>query len=147
STHQQCFLYCALYLEDHNIEMNHLIDLWISERFLFEANDTYQARLEGESIIGSLKSACLLEGGKFEVKMHDVIRDMALWIARERGKDLNKVLVEEKDVSIFRWKEAERVSLQGHRIRINRPIELSVCSRLVTLLINETELETLPKGF
>ena len=48
-----------------------------------DTNDIYGARLQGELVIGSLKSACLLEEGKDEdkVKMHDVLRNMALWIA------------------------------------------------------------------
>ena len=42
----------------------------------------YEARSQGEEIIRSLKLACLLEGDvlKNKSKMHDVIRDMALWV-------------------------------------------------------------------
>ncbi|MBA0695007.1 hypothetical protein Goari_005255 [Gossypium aridum] len=40
--------------------------------------------MQGDYIVNSLLSACLLErDGEYFVKMHDVIRDMTLWIIRE----------------------------------------------------------------
>ncbi|MBA0695001.1 hypothetical protein Goari_005255 [Gossypium aridum] len=40
--------------------------------------------MQGGDIISSLLNACLLErDGEDCVKMHDVIRDMALWITRK----------------------------------------------------------------
>ncbi|MBA0785568.1 hypothetical protein Gotri_025458 [Gossypium trilobum] len=47
-----------------------------------------EAQMQGDNFISSLLSACLLENGGVIngedcVKMHDVIRDMALWITRE----------------------------------------------------------------
>ncbi|MBA0663004.1 hypothetical protein Goklo_007060, partial [Gossypium klotzschianum] len=44
--------------------------------------------MQGDNFISSLPRACLLENGGVIngedcVKMHDVIRDMALWITRE----------------------------------------------------------------
>ncbi|KAI6689488.1 hypothetical protein NL676_026316 [Syzygium grande] len=76
-------------------------------------------RNKGEYFLGSLKMACLLESGhddddkKEYVKMHDVIRDMATWIARDHGQKENKLLVIEKgeDMSakmISKWGEAEK---------------------------------------
>ncbi|MBA0627415.1 hypothetical protein Godav_004929, partial [Gossypium davidsonii] len=43
-----------------------------------------EAQIQGDHIINSLLNACLLErAGEDYVKMHDVIREMALWIACE----------------------------------------------------------------
>ncbi|MBA0811518.1 hypothetical protein Gohar_003409, partial [Gossypium harknessii] len=44
--------------------------------------------MQGDNFISSLLNACLLENGSVIngedcVKMHDVIRDMTLWITRE----------------------------------------------------------------
>ncbi|KAJ0075602.1 hypothetical protein Patl1_34420 [Pistacia atlantica] len=66
--------------KDHMIRKDELIDLWIVEGILhnYGLNDTRDA---GEFIIRSLKHACLLEkvGDSDDfVKMHDVLRDMAM---------------------------------------------------------------------
>ena len=52
-------------------------------------DDVYEARNQGEEIIASLKFACLLEDSEREnrIKMHDVIRDMALWLACDHGSN------------------------------------------------------------
>ncbi|KAK3219450.1 hypothetical protein Dsin_013420 [Dipteronia sinensis] len=92
-TLRSCLLYCSLFPEDYKIEKRDLIDFWIGERFF----DEYET---GYSIIGDLLRACLLEEEEAEVllgegcyyglKTHDVIRDMALWIAYEIEKEKGK---------------------------------------------------------
>ncbi|RVW66933.1 putative disease resistance protein [Vitis vinifera] len=66
----------------------------------------------------STKLACLLTSDESHgrVKMHDVIRDMALWIACENGKKKNKFVVKEqveliKGHEITKWKNAQRISV------------------------------------
>ncbi|XP_040943748.1 probable disease resistance protein At1g12290 [Gossypium hirsutum] len=79
-----CFLYCSLYPEDYLIEKDELVDCWIGEGLLDEHTNLSNARNQGHFIIGSLIDACLLEKeDNHFVKMHDVIRDTALWIAGE----------------------------------------------------------------
>ncbi|KAJ4718261.1 Disease resistance protein [Melia azedarach] len=74
---KSCFLYCSLFPEDFNISKIDLIDCWIGEGFF----DEYE---RGYTIIGDLLRACLLEEvNDNNVKLHDVIRDMSLWIASE----------------------------------------------------------------
>ncbi|RVW24712.1 putative disease resistance protein [Vitis vinifera] len=48
--------------------------------------------------------------------MHDVIRDMALWLARENGKKKNKFVVKDgvepiRAQEVEKWKETQRISL------------------------------------
>ncbi|XVE80426.1 hypothetical protein DITRI_Ditri14bG0138600 [Diplodiscus trichospermus] len=77
-----CLLYCSLFSEDYEIIKEELIDLWIGEGFLDGHGNTSLGRNQGHHIIGSLVHACLLEEiDEFAIKMHDVIRDMCLWIA------------------------------------------------------------------
>ena len=50
------------------------------------------------------------------LKMHDVIRDMALWLARENGKKKNKFVVKDgvepiRAQEVEKWKETQRISL------------------------------------
>ncbi|KAJ9673012.1 hypothetical protein PVL29_026334 [Vitis rotundifolia] len=119
---KSCFLYCSLFPEDYEISHRKLIQLWIGEGFLDEYDNIQEARNQGEEVIKSLQLACLLENGRSQLdkkdkysKMHDVIRDMALWLARENGTK-NKFVVKNGVESIRaqeveKWKETQRISL------------------------------------
>ncbi|XP_058074793.1 disease resistance protein RPS2-like [Magnolia sinica] len=139
---KSCFLYCALFPEDDSISKEQLIDYWIGEGFLDGWDDDLdEAHNKGHDIIGRLKTACLLETGsdeKTEVKLHDVIRDLALWIASECGKKKNRFLVR-AGVGLMhapvveRWKEAERISLMKNDIK--EVTETPQCPNLLTLML------------
>ncbi|KAK9232290.1 hypothetical protein WN943_022536 [Citrus x changshan-huyou] len=92
-TIRSCFLYCCLYPEDYGILKWDLIDCWIGEGFLGES-DRFGAENQGYDILDTLVRACLLEEVEDdEVKMHDVIRDMAIWITSEIEKEKRNFLV------------------------------------------------------
>lgn len=83
-TIRPCLLYCSLFPEDYRILGRDLIDCWIGEGYVDTNDHTSGAHNEGYYNIGALLHACLLEeDGEDSVKLHDVIRDMALWIACE----------------------------------------------------------------
>ncbi|XP_058074713.1 disease resistance protein SUMM2-like [Magnolia sinica] len=139
---KSCFLYCSLFPEDYDISKEDLIDYWIGEGFLDEWDDDLDsARNKGHDLIGTLKAACLLESGyneKTEVKMHDVIRDLALWISSECGKKKNKFLVKagvglREAPAIERWTEANRISLMENEIK--EITETPNCPDLLTLML------------
>ncbi|RVW24676.1 Disease resistance protein RPS5 [Vitis vinifera] len=125
---KSCFLYCSLFPEDYEISHRNLIQLWIGEGFLDGYDNLQEARNQGEEVIKSLQLACLLENGRSRLdkkdeysKMHDVIRDMALWLARENGKKKNKFVVKDGVESIRaqeveKWKETQRISLWNTNI-------------------------------
>ncbi|KDO50475.1 hypothetical protein CISIN_1g043070mg, partial [Citrus sinensis] len=76
------------------IRKDDLVDLWTGEGLLRDYHNIAAARVQGKSIIEGLVLVCLLEEveayfGNF-VKMHDMIRDLALWIASEDQE--NKIL-------------------------------------------------------
>ena len=120
---KSCFLYCSLFPEDDQIPPEHLIQLWIGEGFLDEYDDIQESRNQGGKIIQMLKHACLLEvgTGPFSIdgeylKMHDVIRDMALWLACEKGKKKNKFVVKDgvgliSAQEVHKWKDAQKIAL------------------------------------
>ncbi|KAL6334900.1 hypothetical protein AAG906_023705 [Vitis piasezkii] len=129
-TIKSCFLYCSIFPEDHTIWNEGLIDLWIGEGFLDKFTDIHKARNQGDEIIRSLKLACLLEGDVLEntCKMHDVIRDMALWLSCESGEEKHKSFVLEdveliEAYEIVKWKEAQWISLWDSNI--NEGLSLS----------------------
>ncbi|XP_039171499.1 disease resistance protein RPS5-like isoform X1 [Eucalyptus grandis] len=142
--------------EDYPIVNNELIELWIGEGLLGDTNNVYRMREEGEYVLGDLKRLCLLESGLDDyqrqyVKMHDVIRDMAIWIARDYGQRENKLIVieEEEDISakmISKWGEAKKVSIWGEWIQnINQTPPR--CFQLKTLIVRETNVMEVPRGF
>ncbi|XP_058075705.1 disease resistance protein RPS2-like [Magnolia sinica] len=139
---KSCFLYCALFPEDYSIGKEKLIDYWIGEGFLDGWNDDLDtAHNKGHDIIGRLKAAFLLETGsdeEREVKLHDVIRDLALWIASECGKNKKRFLVRagvglRHAPEVERWKEAERISLMNNDIK--EVTETPQCPDLLTLML------------
>ncbi|KAG2260739.1 hypothetical protein Bca52824_080033 [Brassica carinata] len=86
---KSCFQYCSLFPEDYLIEKEKLIDYWICERFIGENEDRERTVNQGYGIIATLVSSCLLleEGSSIsKVKMHDVVREMALGISSDFGK-------------------------------------------------------------
>ncbi|MBA0627390.1 hypothetical protein Godav_004909, partial [Gossypium davidsonii] len=84
ATMKCCFLYCCLYPEDYCIPKKRLVEYWFCEGLLDKFDRINEAQMQGGDIISSLLNACLLErDGENYVKMHDVIRDMALWITRK----------------------------------------------------------------
>ena len=107
---QHCLLYCALFCEEHEFVGDELIEDLIDEGII-ERMERRQAEFDrGYTMLNKLERACLLETGiNRNVKLHDLIRDMALEIAgpkfmgvagyrvkdfmhEERwGKDLEKV--------------------------------------------------------
>ncbi|XP_028780280.1 probable disease resistance protein At5g63020 [Neltuma alba] len=149
-TYRSCFLSCALFREDYNIEKQELILLWIAEGFL--DYDIHEARKQGEDIISSLKSACLLENGEEEntIKMHDVIRDMAIWLACHHGKKARFMIRDCSKTSDLeannhaKWKEVEKLSMWGGGEVSTSFAQKPRCPNLITLLIRDDGIRVFP---
>uniref|UniRef100_A0A2P2LWZ7 Uncharacterized protein MANES_04G115600 n=1 Tax=Rhizophora mucronata TaxID=61149 RepID=A0A2P2LWZ7_RHIMU len=134
---KSCFLYCSLFPEDYKIEKDLLIDYLICEKLIEGENYEIDLRNKGYFDIGNLVRVGLLEEeeerGVDFVRMHDLIRDMALWIAKDKffvksGMQLNKV------PSVEQWQGAKRVSLMKNRIE--KIEEVPECRDLSTLFLN-----------
>ncbi|GMN68784.1 hypothetical protein TIFTF001_037835 [Ficus carica] len=138
---QACLLSCALFPEDYAIKRYVLIDYLIAEEIVRGINR--QAELErAQAMLNKLVHACLLEDTDCTrdcVKMHDLIRDMALKITSdnprflvEAGTGLKCVPDEEN------WKaDLVKVSLMDNGIsNIPWSFESPKCPLLSTLLLN-----------
>ncbi|KAL4272868.1 hypothetical protein GQ457_13G004740 [Hibiscus cannabinus] len=83
-TTKRCFLLCALYPEDHSIDVEDLVRYaWGLELYSLTESVEY-VRIQVLEAIKYLKESCLLlEDGDVgrQVKLHDIVRDVALWIA------------------------------------------------------------------
>ncbi|KAK4285089.1 hypothetical protein QN277_001832 [Acacia crassicarpa] len=122
--HKKCFLYCASYPNNYVINVVDLIRLWIAEGFLDidGMRSLHDMHCHAGSILEKLKCSCLLENYVYDsssipyIKIHDVIRDMALWIARDQDKNKNKIIVQEDAQAISQanfenWEMVERISI------------------------------------
>ncbi|KAJ9692589.1 hypothetical protein PVL29_011580 [Vitis rotundifolia] len=149
---RSCFLYCSLHPEDCRISKFDLIKRWFCEGFLDEFDDMKGAQNQGFNIIGTLIHACLLEEDEIDhrVKLHDVIRDMALWIACETGKEQDKFLVKAgsgltEAPEVARWMEPKRISLIGNQIE--KLTGSPNCPNLLTLFLRDNNLKMISDSF
>nr|KJB68124.1 hypothetical protein B456_010G226800 [Gossypium raimondii] len=138
----KCFLlYCCLYPEDYCIPRKRLVEYWFCEEMLNEFDRISEAEMDGEDF----------------VKMHDVIRDMVLWIVCELEAKENNFFVkagaqlfEEPDVKI--WECAKRMSVMKNNIEENKLKVINdgflqfIPHLTVLNLSNNSPLQVLPKG-
>ncbi|ESR40730.1 hypothetical protein CICLE_v10024847mg [Citrus x clementina] len=149
-TIRSCLLYCSLYPEDYCISKEKLIDCWIGEGFLTE-RDRFVEQNQGYHILGILLHACLLEeGGDGKVKMHDVIRDMALWIVCDIEKEKENFLVYAgvgltEAPEVKGWENVRRISLMDNQI--TNLSEVATCRHLLTLFLNQNKLQMIHNDF
>lgn len=148
---QKCFQYCSIFPEDYNIRIDEVIDLWIGEGFLDGSSPSDH---QGEFMVGTLKLFYFLESDESKqcVRMHDIVRHMALWLARDQGKNKNKVLVAKSGrityQELAKWEEANWISwfCNGSSVNIDFSVSPS-CSSLSTLIFRDAQLESFPSGF
>ncbi|CAA6660909.1 unnamed protein product [Spirodela intermedia] len=136
--------------EDHKIPTDHLIEYWMGEGLIGENGDRQAEIDEGYALLNELKDAYMLEGmtgalGQECVWMHDLIRDMAIHIMRERGSFMPRAGVRLKHSPKDEWlEEYERVSLMENKIEVlsSRPD----CPKLAMLLLRGNPLSQIEEG-
>ncbi|KAH0989023.1 hypothetical protein GBA52_000506 [Prunus armeniaca] len=80
---KSCFLLCSLFAEGSNIAIQDLFSYGFGYGLFRDGNTLEGARAKARSVTKYLKASSLLLDGKSEeyVRMHDVIRDTAIFIA------------------------------------------------------------------
>ncbi|XP_030929841.1 disease resistance protein At4g27190-like isoform X2 [Quercus lobata] len=129
-----CFLLCSLFPEDYNIPIEELTRyaMGLEEDEDFHSLD--EARSQVRAAINSLKdSSLLLEGSeKGFVKMHDMVRDIGLWIT-SKGKNEFKLRAYTRLERNTNLEKATAISLIDYNTE-QLPDNL-VCPRLNILLL------------
>lgn len=151
---QQCFLDCSMYPEDFPIGRESLVDQFIDER-LIEAMKSRQSEMyRGETILNKLVNACLLENfehrGIRYVKMHDLVRDMALRITSVRPRFLVEASVGLKEIpDEEEWVEdLIKVSLMDNDLTSISLHTSPNCPKISTmLLLGNTRLASISDSF
>ncbi|KAL3503409.1 hypothetical protein ACH5RR_037858 [Cinchona calisaya] len=155
---KNCFLYCCLYPEDYKIHGDELIRYFILEGLL-DRRSTRQAEFDqGHRILSRLENVCLLESGfgidgyeetKY-VKMHDLIRDMALKVTKtSEPKYMVKAGIELTGIpEENEWKEdLDKVSLMYNELTYVPAAASLNCPKLSTLNLKSNWLTLIPVSF
>ncbi|KAJ3705196.1 hypothetical protein LUZ61_008901 [Rhynchospora tenuis] len=140
---KKCFLYCSLW---HHIEKNRLVELWMGLG-LIDKSDIQEAYNVGYNYIRTLQAVSLLEivemaGDSWRCKMHDVIRDMALWIANDKRVVTNKWIV---GADTYKGTQHIKISSDTEIVSVRHQIEVSFsiaspATKLATLLLGYNDL-------
>ena len=143
---QKCLLYCTLFPEDHKIEREELIDYLIDEGIVEGIGRRQEEHDEGHTMLNRLEDVCLLEWGRLcnvrrFVKMHDLIRDMAIQILQENSHVIIQAGAQLRELpDAEEWTEnLTRVSLMQNHIREIPSSHSPRCPHLSTLLLCHNE--------
>ncbi|XP_029129663.1 disease resistance protein At4g27190 [Cajanus cajan] len=127
------FLLCSMFPEDREINVEDLVRYSMGLGLV--AGRMEKVRKEIQVAIHSLKDSYLLEPSDQNefVKMHDLVRDVALWIASKEGKVTTKTLAVENE----NMKKLTALSLWG--MDNHPPIDHLQCPKLKTLLLHSVD--------
>lgn len=137
---QECFLYCSLFPEDEQILREELIAYFIDEGLIKRMRSRHAEFDRGHTILNKLQRACLLQSGTNHfkmkyMKMHDLVRDMALCIASESSRFLGVKYVDVADEE--EWSDGlQRASFINSDISDIHFRASPRCPRLSTLLLS-----------
>ena len=149
-----CFLYCSLFPEDFSIEISQLVQYWIAEG-LIDEDQSYEVMYNrGFALVENLKDCCLLEHGSRKdttVKMHDVVRDVAIWIAsslEDECKSLVQSGIGLSKISEYKFtRSLKRISFMNNQISWLPDCGINCPEASALLLQGNTPLEKVPEGF
>jgi len=136
---QQCFLYCGLFPEDFEIPRENLID-YLIDGGVVKGQKSREAEIhKGHTMLNRLENVCLLErlyGGN-SVKMHDLIRDMAIQILEENSQAIVEAGAQLEELpDAEEWTEKlTTVSLMNNKIEEICSSHSPRCPNLSTLLL------------
>ena len=112
---QSLFLFCSIFEEDEAIQIDLLWRYLVGLDFFEDVCEMEDVRNMVHTLVNSLKDSCLLlEGnGSGTFKMHDVIRDVAIYIADKEKKMLTIRSFEgpEKWLNINKWEDSFGIAL------------------------------------
>ncbi|KAK1281130.1 Disease resistance protein [Acorus gramineus] len=144
-----CFLLCSMFKEDAEIDVEDLTMYAMGERFLKDVHTVQEARKCVKFLVNKLKASCLLLEGKNEglVKMHDVVRDVAIYIASNKKEGCLSIFCSGNQC----WNESEslkecrRLSILGNYNDTILPEQPPECSQIQTLVLEE--IKNIPDNF
>ncbi|TVU02206.1 hypothetical protein EJB05_52302 [Eragrostis curvula] len=148
---RNCFLYCSLFPEDHRLTRESLVRLWVAEGFAVrkeestaeEMADRYLRELIQRNMLEAVENDEL--GRVSTCKMHDIIRDLALNIAKEQkfgsANDFSSMInidTEVRRLSSYGWKEKTAARVKLPRLRTVVALGTIASSQLLSPILSES---------
>ena len=132
-------LLCSLHGEDYDIMIEDLLKYAVGWDLLKDDHKIKRARSTVHKMVDGLKDSCLLLGGKNNgtVKMHDVIRDVVIYIAAEE-KQMFTIRTAIELQKLSKREDAVAISLPYINDTLELPNQFE-CSKLELLLLFEQE--------
>ncbi|XP_031254998.1 disease resistance protein At4g27190-like isoform X2 [Pistacia vera] len=132
-----CFLMCSLFPEDFEIPLEDLVRIGVGLDLYEGVSSIEEARGDLRLIVEALKAlGLLLNAHKKEfVRMHDIVRDVCLWIT-SKGENIfmSKIRMDLTQLKMERgWKQYTAISLLENKLK-ELPVRL-VCPKLKILLL------------
>uniref|UniRef100_A0A2N9JCC7 AAA+ ATPase domain-containing protein n=1 Tax=Fagus sylvatica TaxID=28930 RepID=A0A2N9JCC7_FAGSY len=146
---ESLFLLCSLHGEDCNIDIDDLLRYGVGWGSFDNVYTIEDARCRVDTLVQKLKDSSLLLDGDYNgaVKMHDVIRDVAINIAVEDKHMFTiRSAIDLEDLS--KWNNSTAISLPGIDIDVCELPERLECSKLqLFLLFNQKDSFKIPDSF
>ncbi|KAK9001653.1 hypothetical protein V6N11_083432 [Hibiscus sabdariffa] len=144
---KQCFLYCCIFPEDYVIKWNTLIRLWMAEGFVELQKETIP-EVVAERYLTELICRGLLQVVRpRECKMHDILREFAVFISKSVKFVAKSDGTEEvEDSGIRRWS----IEAKDKQMKDLNKAALSRVRSLFVFAVDETSktsFNRLPSGF
>ncbi|KAL4201179.1 hypothetical protein AMTRI_Chr02g257300 [Amborella trichopoda] len=132
--------------EDCSINQDHLAIHCIREGLVDSLGSLKATRNKVATLVGSLKSGCMLENGEREgeVRTHDMMRELALWITSLESKDSPNFVVQagaslREAPEATKWEEADKISLMENEVEVLPELPQG-CPKLATLLLDRNRI-------
>ncbi|KAI5605780.1 hypothetical protein BDE02_01G374600 [Populus trichocarpa] len=146
---KSCFVLCCLFPEDYDIPIQDLTRYAVGYGLHQDAEPIEDARKRVSVAIENLKDCCMLLGSETEehVKMHDLVRDVAIHIASEEYGFMVKagLGLEKWPMSDTSFEGCTTISLMGNQLA-ELPEGL-VCPQLKVLLLELDNRLNVPQRF
>ncbi|KAI9403447.1 hypothetical protein POPTR_001G422800v4 [Populus trichocarpa] len=146
---KSCFVLCCLFPEDYDIPIQDLTRYAVGYGLHQDAEPIEDARKRVSVAIENLKDCCMLLGSETEehVKMHDLVRDVAIHIASEEYGFMVKagLGLEKWPMSDTSFEGCTTISLMGNQLA-ELPEGL-VCPKLKVLLLEVDSGLNVPERF
>ncbi|XP_043687954.1 LOW QUALITY PROTEIN: putative disease resistance protein At1g63350 [Telopea speciosissima] len=144
--------------EDFSISEDDLLPHVIGEGVFGDIKTLVESRNRLHMHLERLKASCLLLDADSEreegcVKMHDVIRDVSIWIASQQGRDFviksGRGLTDLPEEDMEKLRKCKRLSLMQNKItKLPNRLEEYCSNQLTTLsLRHNLRLTEIPDGF
>ncbi|GAB4829825.1 hypothetical protein Ancab_040664 [Ancistrocladus abbreviatus] len=138
---QGCFLHCALYAEGYVFPKDELVESWIRDGLMEKIESRHKQIDKGHTVINRLLEACLLEisFNTCVVKMHDVVRDMAVKAIRENHHFMIRAREQLRDLPCEeQWiEDLNKILLMRNEMKLIQPSDPPKCPNLQTFLLQD----------